>query len=174
MGVVDVKQVGKPDFLKGSKEAIQDAWTMWAYTFTTWFCSQFPRGAEVLDWAAACDETSLTERRIANQAEATQNPDMQRINAQLHVALVSLCRDEALTVVKNSEKSQGCDAWRRLNRAYEPNNPQANLRLLRQIIQPSQTNLENLRQAVEAWEVAYRTYHTALLRTCRTQCGVSR
>ena len=49
VGVVDVKQVGKPDFLKGSKEAIQDAWTMWAYTFTTWFCSQFPRGAEVLD-----------------------------------------------------------------------------------------------------------------------------
>lgn len=162
-GVVDVKQVGKPDTLKGTNEAIQDAWTMWAYTFTTWFCSQFARGAEVLEWAGASDDMKLTEERIAERARQTQNPDMRRINAQLHVALVSLCRDEALTVVKNSEKSQGCDAWRRLHRAYEPNNPQANLRLLRKIIQPAQSSLEHLRQAVETWEASYRTYRERTL-----------
>ena len=34
---------------------------------------------------------------------------IEKLDAQLHVALVSLCRDEALTVVKNSGKRQSVD-----------------------------------------------------------------
>ena len=79
---------------------------------------------------------------------------IEKLDAQLHVALVSLCRDEALTVVKNSGKRQGLNAWRRLNSEYEPNNPQANLRLLKRILQPAgaPVSLDALRQAIESWE----------------------
>ena len=34
-GVVDVRQIGKPDNLKGSKDQICRAWKDWAYTFET-------------------------------------------------------------------------------------------------------------------------------------------
>ena len=47
-GVVDVLQVGKPDFLKGTKDQIAKDWTDWVYTFETWFCSQFKDAAEAL------------------------------------------------------------------------------------------------------------------------------
>ena len=40
--------------------------------------------------------------------------DLTKINAQFPVALVLLCRDEALTVVRNSFEGQGKDAWSRL------------------------------------------------------------
>ena len=61
-GVVDVKQVGKPDNLKGSKEAILELWPTWMFTFTTWFCSQFakrPRSPRVgcRGWRRNADRT---------------------------------------------------------------------------------------------------------------------
>ena len=34
-GVVDIKQVGKPDFLKGNKDEIARQWPDWRYTFET-------------------------------------------------------------------------------------------------------------------------------------------
>ena len=46
------------------------------------------------------------------------------------VALLSLCRDEALKVIRNSLKGQGLDAWWRLSQEYEPSNEQSNLRHL--------------------------------------------
>ena len=83
---------------------------------------------------------------------------MQHLNQQLHVALVSLCRDEALTVVRNSSKGQGLDSWRRLVKEYEPNTPQANLRMLKRVLQPTPQLLENLRSYMETWERETRIY----------------
>ena len=48
-GVVGLKQVGKPDFFKGSKEILQKEWNTSSYTFVTWFCSQYQRGEEALE-----------------------------------------------------------------------------------------------------------------------------
>lgn len=35
------------------------------------------------------------------------------VNAQMEVALLALCCDEAMTVVRNVAKGQGLDVWRR-------------------------------------------------------------
>ena len=43
-GVVDVRQVGKPENLTGTREAIVNMWPSWQFTFVTWFCSQFANG----------------------------------------------------------------------------------------------------------------------------------
>ena len=157
-GVVDVRQVGKPDFLKGSKDQIGKQWPDWMYTFETWFCSQFRDAEKALRWAREVGSASITETDIAQQGSDAQWPELGKINAQLQVALVSLCRDEALTVVRNSERGQGLDAWRRLNREYEPNNPQANLRLLKKVLQPAQQSIDTLRASIETWEREYRMY----------------
>ena len=49
-GSVDVKGIGKPDALKGSHDEVQKAWKPYSYKFETWFCSQWLRGQEALDW----------------------------------------------------------------------------------------------------------------------------
>ena len=157
-GVVDVRQVGKPDFLKGSKDQIGKQWPDWMYTFETWFCSQFRDAEKALRWAREEGSASITETDIAQQGSDAEWPELGKINAQLQVALVSLCRDEALTVVRNSERGQGLDAWRRLNREYEPSNPQANLRLLKKALQPAQQSIDTLRASIETWEREYKMY----------------
>ncbi len=157
-GVVDVRQVGKPDFLKGSKDQIGKQWPDWMYTFETWFCTQFRDAEKALRWAREEGGTSITAQDIEQQCQDVDWPELGKINAQLQVALVSLCRDEALTVVRNSERGQGLDAWRRLNREYEPNNPQANLRLLKKVLQPAQQSIDTLRASIETWEREYKMY----------------
>ncbi len=157
-GVVDVRQVGKPDFTKGSKDQIGKQWPDWMYTFETWFCSQFRDAEKALRWAREEGGSSITSQDIEQQGHDFDWPELGKINAQLQVALVSLCRDEALTVVRNSERGQGLDAWRRLNREYEPNNPQANLRLLKKVLQPAQQSIDTLRVSIETWEREYKMY----------------
>ena len=44
-GMVDVKGIGKPH------EEVQKQWKPWSYKFETWFCSQWPTGQQVLDYA---------------------------------------------------------------------------------------------------------------------------
>ena len=58
-GVVDVKQVGKPDLLKGKKEEIKREFQNWAYVFESRFSSQFPDAKEILEWAAKHGKTEL-------------------------------------------------------------------------------------------------------------------
>ena len=106
-GVVDVRQVGKPDNLKGTRDQIISEWQTWAYTFTTWFASQFQNGDKALEWARDNGSTSIDTEALQQQQHAMGWSDLMQINAQLQVALVSLCKDEALTVVRNSAKGAG-------------------------------------------------------------------
>jgi hypothetical protein len=48
--------------------------------------------------------------------------------------------------------------WRKLNRKFDPNNPVANLRLLREILRPSQVGMDQLISAIEQWEQDYQHY----------------
>ena len=46
-GVVDVRQVGKPDTLMSNREQIFPHWPDWVFTFTALFSSQCPCGTAV-------------------------------------------------------------------------------------------------------------------------------
>jgi hypothetical protein len=127
--------------------------------FVTWFSSQFAHGEVALEWAKGFGPSTIDPTVIQQKASDDEWHDLERINAQLQVALVSLCRDEALTVVRNSAKGQGLDAWRRLCREYEPTTDQANLRLLKKVLQPRQQTIDTLRSSMETWEREYREYH---------------
>eukprot|EP00972_Heterocapsa_arctica_P059389 8757903-Heterocapsa_arctica.AAC.1 len=79
---------------------------------------------------------------------------------QLHVSLVSLmpAGSEALQIVKNSVKEIGLDAWRRLCKIYDPNNPQTNRALLKRVLRPPRVVLENISSQIETWEQDFRLY----------------
>ena len=68
-GVVDVRQVGRPDVLKGNRDQAIKDWPAWHGTFTTWFNSQFNNGKAALDWSKDSDRP-LTQTLIMEHAEA--------------------------------------------------------------------------------------------------------
>lgn len=79
---------------------------------------------------------------------------------QLHAVLTSLCKDEALALVKNSNKGpgQGLDVWRRLCHEYEPNTAQSNQRLLKKFVSPNQVDAPGLRRALGVWDQSVKEY----------------
>ena len=77
-GVVDVRQVGKPDFLKGSKGQIGKQWPDWMYTFETWLCSQFRDAEKALRLAREEGSASITETDIAQQGSDAVWPELGR------------------------------------------------------------------------------------------------
>ena len=161
--VVDVTKVGKPELPKGqTKTELQKAWTDWSYVFRTWFCSQFRHAEHILKWAQDRYDTRIDNLSLEEAVE--KNPTWREVildvSKQLDVALSSMCRDGALSIVKNALKgeSKGLDAWRRLCKEYDPINAMSNRRLLRKIVQPQQQSLDNLRQAIEEWENDLREY----------------
>ena len=56
------------------------------------------------------------------------------------------------------DKNNGLDAWRRLCKRYDPNNPQSQDALLKKVMRPVQATLDTLTKSVEAWESDYRLY----------------
>lgn len=66
--------------------------------------------------------------------------------------MVSLTGDMPYTVVLNSRKKRGLDAWCRLSHMYEPHDPRSNMRLLRRILVQPRATLDGLRAAIDKWE----------------------
>ena len=147
-GLIDTKAVTKPHPFSGK----ESEWPGWSFKFGTWINGQHQYGQDVLDWAAGLGEQSVTEENLAE--ETIRHPSAKALNQMLHSVLVSLTNmgTTAFDLVKNSKPQLGLDAWRRLSRKFDPNNPVANLRLLRRILQPRPVSLDLLPSAVEQWE----------------------
>ena len=153
-GFIDSKAVGKPQPFSGKELD----WPGWSFKFSTWLSGQFPEGEEILDWAASLGEEPVTLEKV--EEEMQRHRSAGDLNLQLHAVLVSLTTmgTAAFDLVKNTKTSLGLDAWRRLVRKFDPNNPVANLRLLRKILRPSQVGHDQLLSAIEQWEQDYQHY----------------
>ena len=81
-------------------------WQTWPYLFVTWFSSQFTHGEDVLDWAKI-QVVEVRHAEVTAKSTTSGWTDLSRNNAQLQDALASLCRDEALTVIRKSPSGQG-------------------------------------------------------------------
>ena len=134
-GVVTSQRIRQPDLLRGTQEQVFKEWQAWSYMFVTWFSSQFTFGEDALDWPRV--KLSRLETPKSQPSRACGWTDLSRMNAQLQVALVSLCREKALTMIRNSLKGQGVDAWSRLCKEYKLSNAQSNLGLLKRLLQPT-------------------------------------
>ena len=94
------------------------------------------------------------------RAHVERYPNIQKMSGQMYATLTSLMptNSEALSIVKNSCRGVGLDAWRRLSKRYDPNNPQTNMHLLRNVLHPTRVGLTQLRAHIEPWEEEYRLY----------------
>ena len=118
--VVD-RGIGKPQMFSGSPAD----WTSWSFKFETWIGGQFEYGQQMLAWARNYNEQPITEDLLLAQQDEENFDRLLKCNNDVYAALVSLCNQgsEALDIVRNSRVGGGIDAWRRLNRRYDPNNP---------------------------------------------------
>ena len=146
--------VGKPSAFSGK----ETEWPAWCYKFITWLSSQYGDAEEVLDWAAMRGSETITQQMIEGILEA--HPKAGEMNQQLHAIMTALTTSgtDAFSIVKNTPKRMGLDAWRRIVRKFDPNNPVANLRLLKKIMQPPQVSMDQLPGAIEQWEQHYTHY----------------
>ena len=82
-------------------------------------------------------------------AELPPEETIDMINGQLFSAFMAVTSEEPFDITLGSGQGQGLEAWRRLHRRYDPMNAQRSHSLLRQIMAPERTTLQNLRHEVE-------------------------
>ena len=65
-GILDVKDIGKPDVPKGTHEEVQKIWKIWSYKFETWFSSQWGTGQATSDCARRKGDGPITLHDLLN------------------------------------------------------------------------------------------------------------
>ena len=154
--IADPKHLGKLNNFTGK----ESDWGNWSFQFQTWVSSIYPDGQRILDWARDRRDDPITNETIQTTQRDFPASNVQKISDQLFVTLSSLMpvSSECISIVKNSTKNVGLDAWRRLCKRYDPNNPQVNMHLLKTILHPTKVSLHQLQMNIESWEERYRVY----------------
>ena len=83
----------------------------------------------------------------------TNNQDVDKLDAALYSGLIELLKTdtEPFRIVQNSGKYRGLNAWRRLNKKFDPNNEFTNIAMTRKLLNPHKCNLESLIGGMELW-----------------------
>ena len=110
----------------------------------------------MLEWAAD-QPTEITTTAIhleflptdTNEDRGVQN--LEFVLQQMHTALMALSSYEANDIVANSRKNP-LEAWRRLQKRYDPTTGGRKRNLLRTIISPGRCSLLELQAGIERWE----------------------
>ena len=135
-------------------------WPNWSFQFETWVSSMYSEGHKALNWARDRGESVITTEVVAGEELEFTQTDLKKLSEQIFVTLSSLMpvNSESMGIVRNSVKGVALDAWRRLCRRYDPNNPQVNMKILKTVLHPTQVGFAQLHLHIETWEERYRVY----------------
>ena len=115
--------------------------------------SVFPELEEPLTWAEE-HEASIGKSDVeAEFGPATVSPveEIHEKAAQVYAVLQNLLEGEAFTIVHNCPKGNGLEAWRKINKRYDPATGSRKGSLLRHILSPAKSKLEDLTANLEVW-----------------------
>ena len=104
-----------------------------------------------------------------NEDRGVQN--LEFLLQQMHTALMALTIYEANDIVANSWKNP-LEAWRRLQKLYDPTTGGRKRNLLRTIISPGRCSLLELQAVIEHWESYVSRYEKKLKDKCNLEYGV--
>ena len=104
--LVDTRKVGKVPNFSGE----QEAWREWAFQFG----AANPKATKALKWATAA------ELAIDEDDADTEDEDYRALSSQLYLALVLMCKGQALTMIRNVTGNNGLEAWRTLSAYDDP------------------------------------------------------
>ena len=157
--LVDVKGIGKPEVFRNN----EGKFSGWARKVENFIVSIF--GEEfraVLEW-------SLTQDKEVTRADwdsvfGHSADDLDRVDnlehkiSQVYQALMSLTEEEGQDLVIGAGSGNGLEAWRKVNRRWDPLIAGRRQALLKAIISPHRCKLGDLYSSWERWEEQIRRY----------------
>ena len=140
----DVKALGRPKEFTGREEDFQE----WSKKTEAFFAGVIKESEMMLEWAAE-QATEITTTAIeleflptdTNEDRGVQN--LEFVSQQMHTALMALTSYEANDTVANSRKNP-LEAWRRLQKRYDPKTGGRKRNLLRTILSSGRWSLLEL------------------------------
>ena len=157
-----MKGLGRPKGFTGREEDFQQ----WSKKTEAFFAGVIKESEMMLGWAAE-QRTEITTTAIdleflptdTNEDSGVQNLEL--VLQQMHTALMALTRYEANDMVANSRKNP-LEAWRGLQKRYDPTSGGRKRNLLRTIISPGRSSLLELQAGIERWESYVSRYEKKL------------
>ena len=108
---------------------------------------------ERLKWAEE-HETSITKADVEAEFGSTTAGEVEEIHeksAKVCAVLQNLLEGEAFTIARNCPKRSGMQAWRKVNKRHDPATESRKGSLLRHILSPAKSKLEDLTGNLEFW-----------------------
>ena len=150
--LVEVKGLGCPEEFTGREEDFQQ----WSKKTETFFAGVIMESEMMLGWAAE-QPTEITTTAIDLEFLPTDTSEYRGVQnlefelQQMHTALMAPTSYEGNDLVANSRKNP-LEAWRRLQKRYDPTTGGRKRNLLPTIISPGRCALLELQAGVERWE----------------------
>ena len=115
-----------------------------------------------MTWAEDQDSTVTMDRACAAFGIGTAEPvdDLEEKSSQVYKVLQNLLEGEPFMIVRNTERGNGFESWRRLNRRYGPSTGAKKSSLLRHILSPGRCKLEELSEKIEGWMELVNRYES--------------
>ena len=150
-----------PTNLVEKMERIYENFLRWKIKLESFIYSIFPEMEKVLAWAE--DEENVVSMARAQTAFGTGTADavdsLSDKSSQVY-ALQNLLEGEPFMIIRNTDKGNGIEAWRRLTRRYDPSTGAKKSSLLRHILTPGKCKLEELREKIEGWMELVNRYES--------------
>ena len=142
--LIDVKGLGRPTEFTGREEDFQQ----WSKKTEAFFAGVIKESEMMLEWAAE-QPTAIDLEFLptdTNEDRGVQN--LEFVLQQMHTALMALTSCEANDIVANLWKNP-LEAWRRLQKRYDPTTGGRKRNLLLTIISPGRCSLLELQAGIE-------------------------
>ena len=147
--LIDNRGVAKPDKF-GSKD---EGFLRWKIRTESFILSVFPELEEPLTWAEE-HEASIGKSDVEAEFGSAIVSPVEQIHekaAQVYAVLQNLLEGEAFTIVRNCPQGNGLEVWRKINKRYDPATGSRKGSLLRHILSPAKSKLEDLTANLEVW-----------------------
>ena len=150
--LVDIRGMGKPPVFKGTEED----WPEWAGKFANYLSAVHEDADTALEWAeertGEIQEADIDDQfgDLADDNDKIENIGL--IDMDVYRLLLQYMNGESYSIVKNTRRGRGLEAYRRLARRFDPATGGRRLNMLRTVLQPGRTTLDQLAAALERWE----------------------
>ena len=151
--LVDTKGLGKPLTFRNKEEEFRT----WSRKTANYICSVHKEATDVLVSVAQNEAPSQMDQLKAEFFELGDDL-LDEINAQVFQCLMALTEGESFDLVLGAGNGQGFEAWRRLQRRWDPSTAGRARSLLREILSPGRAKLADLQGAIERLEDMMRRY----------------
>lgn len=154
--LVDNRGLGKPEKFDGDLEKFLP----WRIKTMAYLASLRPTLKAVLEWSEECekgiDDQAVDLNYGASADEIDRIENIQELRRELHDVLLLITEREPFDLVLNSPC--GLEAWRRLNRRFDPSTGGRKRALLNSLLSPQRVKVEELPSATEKLLDSIRLY----------------